>query len=383
MHLSRTRLLLPFVFLLFFSLSSVSAQSTSPTPTEPNAQGDAAALGARIDALLPPLLAEYGIPGAAVAAFSDGAIVWSQGYGVADEASGTPATADTPFAAWSISKSLTAAAVLHLVEAGQYDLDVPITTYLTSWEIPRTRHPVDQVTTRRILSHTAGFNVDGFSGYTLDEPIPSLVDLLNGDGRSSRIGILQRPGQRFLYSGGGYTVLQLALQDLTGQPFADFMNQTILEPLGMAHSTFVYDPNLGIATSYLRSGDVDPHVIHVAQAAGGLYASVNDLATFYTALMDGEVIAPDDVTQMFAIDPVATFYGMGVYSAVAGDGTQVIFHDGIGSGAQSLFVLFPERREGIVIMTNSANGREIYAETLCAFNAYAITDAPELCIWHE
>ncbi|WP_425884702.1 serine hydrolase domain-containing protein [Micromonospora sp. DT81.3] len=161
----------------------------------------------------PLIMAALNVPGAAVAVVRDGETVWSTGYGLASVREGTEVSTDTVFQVGSISKTLTAWGVMHLVETGQISLDAPVESYLTRWAFPPSAYDSSDVTVSRVLSHTAGLNrVDGYP-LPGDQPLPSLEDHLdgnNGGGQSLRIDL--EPGQQFNYSNAGYTLLQLMMK---------------------------------------------------------------------------------------------------------------------------------------------------------------------------
>lgn len=338
---------------------------------------EASDFGALMDAAVPNLLAENpGVPGVAIAVIQDGAVVWSDGYGVADRASEELVTADTPFPVASISKIVTAYALLELVAEGQIDLDAPANSYLTRWQIPALgRNNPDEATIRRILSHTAGLSTDGYPGFTADAELPTLEELLDGTG-GDPVRLMITPGRRFMYSGGGYTVLQLMIEELTGETFANYMQRVVLEPLGMEHSSFAWTPELGAATQYNRNGDVFSNVVHVDQAAGGMYASANDLAAFFVALLQDEraeaIFTPNPGTES---EP----YGFGAFIDQTPTGEAKLWHDGLGPGMHAMFYLFPAQNAGVVILTNSPSGSALVDPIMCVFERWSQVDAPEFC----
>jgi len=199
-------------------------------------------LRARLDAEIPSLMAKHRVPGVAIALMHPSEGAWVRGYGYADTASKAPVTDQTVFQAGSLSKPVSAWGVMRLVQQGKVDLDAPVSRYLTRWRLPRSRFDPAGVTVRRLLSHTAGLSVSGYLGYEPDVPVPSLEkqlasgpDAAEGDGE---VRIAYPPGKQDHYSGGGYTVLQLLIEEVSGQSFAAYMKTNVLEPLGMIHSTF-------------------------------------------------------------------------------------------------------------------------------------------------
>ena len=184
-------------------------------------------------------LAAFEVPGVAVALVRDGQLTWSKGYGQADTARGVPVTPDTVFQVGSISKPVTAWGVMRLVQQGKLDLDAPVDRYLTRWHLPPAPFDADGVTIRRLLNHSAGLNSQDYSPIAT-RPLPSLEQSLSGEsgGVNARRGsddvrITMTPGQQRSYSNGGYTLLQLAIEEVTGEPFARYMQREVLDPLGM------------------------------------------------------------------------------------------------------------------------------------------------------
>ncbi|MBX2874095.1 MAG: beta-lactamase family protein, partial [Saprospiraceae bacterium] len=184
-------------------------------------------------------LKELGIPGVSIAVINEGEIEWARGYGMADVSEDRPVTSETLFLAGSISKPITALRAHQLVEEGVLSLDSNVNNYLTSWKLPENEFTAKKkVTTRRILNHTAGLTVWGFPGYDKGDTIPNAAEVLDGKGNTDPVRVYKEPGESWMYSGGGYTIMQLMITDLDRKPFPDLMQQHVLKPLGMTSSTF-------------------------------------------------------------------------------------------------------------------------------------------------
>ena len=315
---TRTLILLSAAFALlaagtcgwsFFSLK-LSASNLSivrtPDPQSPSAQAPDPALAARIarieNGLLPAVvikgqppqsmtvadrMAHHKVPGVSVAFFDHGQILWTRAYGLADVASKTGVTPDTLFQAASISKPVTALAALRLVQDGKLTLDEDVNVKLRTWKVPDNVFTAkEKVTIRRILSHSAGLTVHGFPGYASDDPLPTVVQILNGDkpANTDPIRVDVVPGTLWRYSGGGYVVLQTLLSDVTGKPFPQIMSELVLRPAGMTHST--YEQPLPknraqeAATPYRANGDPVKGGSHTypEMAPAGLWTTPSDLA---------------------------------------------------------------------------------------------------------
>ena len=244
-----------------------------------------------VDVAVAAQMQQRHILGLALAVIQDGKIVREQGYGYRDGEHHLPVTPGTLFMAGSVSKPVAALGAMHLVEQGKLSLDENINAKLRTWHLPENGFTKDHpVTLRLILCHRAGVTVEGFYGYPVGAPVPSLVQVLDGKApaKSESIRVDQVPGTESRYSGGGYTVMQQMVMDVTGQRFDDYLEQTVLQPLGMTSSTFTqplpkaWDDRA--ATGYLnepRRPIEGRWTVQPALAAGGLWTTVGDLSRFY------------------------------------------------------------------------------------------------------
>jgi CubicO group peptidase (beta-lactamase class C family) len=211
----RMRLTLSVVLATVLSFSLHSAPQTVPAAVE--------ARIARVESgLLPPIvvagrpvppmtlsarMAGLKVPGVSIAVINDGAVEWAKGYGVVEAGTTNPVTSRTLFQAASISKPVAALAALRLVEQGKLALDEDVNAKLTSWKVPENEFTkTEKVTLRRLLSHTAGLTVHGFSGYPAGTPVPTLVQVLDGakPANSAAVRVDVVPGTIMRYSGGGF-----------------------------------------------------------------------------------------------------------------------------------------------------------------------------------
>ncbi len=184
-------------------------------------------------------LAFHKVPAVSVAFVENGKVAWARAYGVADVAAGTRATTDTLFQAASISKPLAALAVLRLVQDGKLALDEDVNLKLKSWKVPENDFTkVEKVTLRRLLTHSAGTTVSGFPGYASTDAVPTTVQVLNGEkpANTAPVRVDVEPGKMMRYSGGGFTIMQLLVSDITGKPFPQVMREFVLDPAGMTAS---------------------------------------------------------------------------------------------------------------------------------------------------
>src|SRR6185503_4395470 len=208
---------------------------------------------------------------------------------------GEPVDRDTVFQVASLSKWITAWGVMALVEQGRLDLDAPVSRYLTRWALPETGFDNDGVTVRRLLSHTAGLTDGlGYAGFAPGSPAQTLEASLTraadaSPGANGRVQVGHPPGERFEYSGGGYTLLQLLIEEVSGGTFEAYMQRAVFEPLGMNHSTFVWDETRGfkLAPSFDVDSKPTPYLRFTSLAATSLYTTVGDMTTFLQAHLRG------------------------------------------------------------------------------------------------
>jgi len=180
------------------------------------------------------------VPGLSIAVVKDFQVQWSKGYGVRDSRTGDPITDQTLFQVASITKCMGAVVALRLVQDGALNLDQDVNGYLKRWKVPENEFTrVEKVTLRRLLSHTAGLTVSGFRGYAEGEAVPSILQMLDGlpPANNAPVRVDRIPGSGYRYSGGGYTVLQLLLEDATGRPLPKLVTEYVFEPAGMTRST--------------------------------------------------------------------------------------------------------------------------------------------------
>ena len=190
-------------------------------------------------------MARLHVPGVSIAVIRDSKVEWVKPYGVKSAKGQKKVTENidvaTLFQAASISKPVTAVAAMHMSQYGNFGLDEDVNAKLKSWKVKDTPFNANaKVTLRGLLSHTAGLTVHGFGGYAQGDPVPSITQILNGEqpANSDPVIVDITPGTKWRYSGGGYTVLQLMMQERLNKPFADIMEMIVLNKLGMRDSTY-------------------------------------------------------------------------------------------------------------------------------------------------
>jgi CubicO group peptidase (beta-lactamase class C family) len=356
--------------------------------TAPTAQSGADSFIAAIEAPqtgrdgeLPPLplpaaMQKLGVPGMSIAVIRDFEIHWSKGYGLADVVSGDKVTPDTLFQAASISKPVAAMAVLKAVQDGKFTLDQDVNAILTSWKVPASEHTARQpVTLRGLLSHTSGTDDGfGFPGYKPGAPLPTLVQILNGEPPSNvgKVLVARPPLTVVKYSGGGIALVQLLMTDALQRPFADHMRDTVLAPLGMTHSA--YEQPLSpardttAARAHDRSGaarDVKWHV-YPELAAAGLWTTSPDLARFGIELQKSIQGKSNRVLNRAMANEMASPVGVGPFAMgmqmnKTGEGWY-LNHGGSNWGFQCLLFVHKIKGYGFAAMTNADSGGRLIAE---------------------
>jgi CubicO group peptidase (beta-lactamase class C family) len=302
----------------------------------------------------------------AMAIFKDGTVESEKFHAV-----GKPVDRNTVFQVSSLSKWISAFGIMKLVEDGKLALDTPVSKYLTRWQLPPSEFNNEAVTVRKLLSHTAGLTDGlGYSGFEPGTPIQSVEQSLTkasdaDEGVSGAVYVGIKPGSEFKYSGGGYTLLQLLVEEVSGQSFASYIKKSIFDPLRMIHSTYVWDDSSSylLADFYNSDGTRSNHYRYTALAATSLYTSLSDLELFFQAHLDGKnkepigrnVLKPETVKMMrephgrtMGVD----IWGLGtVLYATTGDNDFIIGHDGKSTPPINTAIrLNPETGDGIIIL---------------------------------
>ncbi len=325
-------------------------------------------------------LKKFAVPGLSIAVIQDGRIVWAKGYGLADVDANKPVTAATLFQAGSISKPVAAMGALTLVEDGKLSLDHDINASLKSWKVPGNAFTQKTpLTLEELLSHTAGLTVHGFPGYAAGAPVPTVVQVLDGTppANTAPVRVDMAPGTQYRYSGGGYTIAQLAMTDVTGEAFPKFMAEEVLRPVGMTASTYEQPlPEARVpeaAAGYRDGGKPVEGKRHVypEMAAAGLWTTPSDLARFAIAMqkmLRGEKGPLSKTMAQNMVTPRRDGYGLGFAIEDKG-GTTYFTHGGADEGFQALLYASVDRGYGAAIMTNSDAGFRVMPEVLRAIAA--------------
>ncbi|MCB0034724.1 MAG: serine hydrolase, partial [Anaerolineales bacterium] len=336
-------------------------------------------------------MAALHVPGAAVVVVQGDSILYQQGYGWAEIASQTAVNpAQTVFRAGSVSKLFTATAVMQLVEQGKIDLHADVNQYLSELALePMNGRPI---TVADLLTHTAGFD-EVYLGMHSYQAADSLTDFLKRH-------LPQRyhaPGEVISYNDHGYTLLGLIIEEVSGQPFDVYMEEQVLQPLGMTMSSFT-QPAPALLTKHLAVGygyDGQTHFsypmdfVHVGPAAA-LIGPAADMAPFMIAHLNNgrygetQLLSAATIAEMhqrqFIHHPALRGRAYG-FSEWLDNGQRALFHDGGNPGFMSRMFLMPENGVGFFISINgdqyssaSSFSREFTSQFLDAF--YPETAAP-------
>jgi CubicO group peptidase (beta-lactamase class C family) len=348
-----------------------------------------------IDEAAPNLLAQYNCPGLALAVISEDDTEFRT-FGEANVESAEAVTLETIFQLCSISKSVSAWGVMRLVDEGRLDLDCPVDEYLTRWHLPASDYDNRQVTARRLLSHTAGLPVEGYSGISLDQTLPPIEDVLDGklpamdkfqleyslkwgfdpETKHEPVRIVHPPGEKFSYSGGGYLLLDLLMEEISGESAADYLDKAVLAPLGMKNSTF-HGLQTGTphwAQPYDENALPLPRYQFIHKSAGGLSADIRDLAQFARCEFNGTaagqagrgLITPQSFELMF--EPVIFAESAGGMDFDIGlghfvgstNGHRLVQHSGGSTGWRSIYFVLPDMNQGFAALVHSSAGNEVW-----------------------
>src|SRR5262245_50058968 len=313
----------------------------------------------RIDKLVAYELESKRLPAIAIALVDDQTIVWSKGFGYADPAKKTPATADTVFRVGSVSKLFTDVAVMKLVEAGKLDLDAPVTKYLPDF---KPKNPFNTpITLRHLMTHRAGL--------VREPPIGNYFDNVNSNlaktvASLNQTTLLYEPGTKVKYSNAGVAAVGYVLQKTQGRPFAKYVKENVLDFLGMAKSGF--EPTAEIQkylakaimwTLWGREFPAPTFELGMAPAAC-MYSTVNDLALFLRTLSnDGTtstlpILKPETLQQMwkpqFAAADASSGIGLGFFIDDH-KGRRRVGHDGAMYGFATELAYLPTEKLGVVV----------------------------------
>ncbi|MCO4822550.1 MAG: beta-lactamase family protein [Flavobacteriaceae bacterium] len=341
------------IIVMALTISAVNAQMTSENE-----------LLKTLDVTTPEALQVNKVPGLAIAIIKEGEVIIKKGYGFANVAQGTKVETNTGFNIGSISKTFTAWGIMKLVEEGKIYLDNSAAVYISNWKLPASEFDASKVTIRNLLQHTAGLSVHGYSGYETKNELTSIRNSLSGiSNPDEKVALIMEPESKWQYSGGGYSILQLVIEEVTGQTFADYMDSNLFRPLRMRNTSFNIDHQLlkNSAKAYDEEAQEIPLRLFNAQAAAGLHTTLDDLILFAKASFSkNPVISQKSLDLLIAPTKISQGnYGMGYMEMNRFGDFTLHGHGGSNEGWHSGFMLDFESKSGIIILTNGSSGRNV------------------------
>ncbi len=326
-------------------------------------------------------MAHYGVAGISFGVIKDGKLDWAKGYGVLQQGTEQPVTPETLFSVGSISKVGTAVMILKLHEMGVLDIDQNVNNYLSSWSVPENSYTREHpVTLRAILSHTAGLTVHGFADFSPEEPLPTTIQILNGEApaKNDPVRVNIPVGSRFRYSGGGTTVSQLVIEDAARRPFHKAADSILFQALDMRRSSYQNPlPEVvgNIAKAHNRNGNPVAlprgYQSMPEAAASGLWTTPTDLSKLIITLMKGYEGENDYLSQAIVKDMMTPVhpsdYGLGPKIKEA-QNTLQFMHGGSNDSYRARFIGTLDTQNGIIIFTNGTAGNQLINELLPLFD---------------
>jgi CubicO group peptidase (beta-lactamase class C family) len=356
--------LLTFTLLFVAGLTVCAAPAPPPPPP---------AFVDVIEREVPAIMKEAKIKGVAVGLIVDGQLVYAKGFGFADHAGKVPVTPDTVFLAASVAKPVAAWVASQLAAQGKIDLDRPVVASLSPWPLKESKFDHRLITMRQLLSHTAGTSLGGYQGWTDYSELPTLEQSLAGktNGRGS-VEVVMQPGSKFQYSGGGYTLMQLAIEHKLKRKYEALAAELVFQPLRMSSSSVALTPAIvaNAAQGHGDDGNPVPMQYYAEQAPSTLTTTINDFAKFMLAGMfaaDGKSGAPfskKQLTEMYTPAkatiggvPDSEGYGLGHFVRKLSDGSTAVGHDGRNqAGFRAMYTMRPDNKDGIIFLSNSRSG---------------------------
>lgn len=364
-----------------------------------------------LESVIPQRMVHLNIPGVSLALIENGRVAATRSFGVTDTQTRTPISDATLFRLASISKSFAAWAVMILVERGKVDLDAPIDLYLTRWRMPAAPFERSAVTVRRLLAHTAGISTPGMGRAPHGSTSAPLLDALEGrqpplNSEQQRyysrwnlppdapMTLAHEPGSGHRYSNGSYAMLELMVEEVSGSTFEEFMGREIFLPLGIHHAG--YDPlpaslRTQVAKPHFEDGSQVEDWVPLSMAAGGMWASIADLATFACAELstsDGAapgngVLSHRSIEAMFAPQGFAMHdvdsgvdFDTGLGHFVCNFGGQLnVHHSGGFSGWRSIYSILPQTEDGFCMLMNSDGANPLWQPLLREWAQYVLSAA--------
>lgn len=322
-------------------------------------------------AMIPGLMEQHHIVGLNMAIIEEDKIVFKDSFGYANKEKEIKMGLDKGFNIGSISKTFTAWAVMKLVEQGKIKLDVPVWEYVKRWHIAPSQFDANKITVRKLLQHEAGLSLHGYDGYLPNAELPTLEESLSGNNvKKQVVELIMEPGTKWQYSGGGYTILQLMIEEVSEMSFEVFMEKEIFTPLKMKQTSFTINKKIlkKSATGYDENGAFLPLYRFTAKAAAGLHTTLEDMLKFINAHWnDNPVLSKESIAIMTrGSDLSKGDYGLG-YMIMGRFGFEIVGHGGSNDGWEAGFMCNIESKSAFIILTNGSDGEKLMFPSLKAW----------------
>lgn len=349
-------------------LALISGCATQPEKPAQRTRGDYSYTKSYLSWLIPREMSQAEVPGLSIALVDDQRVVWSQGFGYADAERRIPSTEQTIYGIGSVTKLLTATAVMQLSEQGRIDLDAPLTRYVPEFSMRARFADAAPITPRNLLTHHSGLPGDYLKGMWTLHPAPfeQVIPLLKQDYTS------YPPNLVYSYTSLGYSLLGRVIEKASGQDYVSYMNAAVLAPLGMTHSAFVIDPEREplLAVGYRQGKPGAERYFLRDVPAGALFSSAADMSRFIQVLLaDGQtgtqaLVRPESLREMWRAQnsdvplDMDRRVGLGwmLGQTELDYAGPVVHHNGGTLGAASELMLLPQHKLGVIVLANSAAG---------------------------
>ena len=335
--------------------------------------------------LLANCLKHHNTPGLGIALIQNGELSFATGIGTLSTEEKTPVNANTVFSVGSVSKVVNAVLILRLVDKGLLDLDVDVNNYLKSWKLKENKFTsANKITLRHLLTHTAGLTVHGFPDFYPGEKLPTVIETLEGKkpAKTKAVKSIFTPGTKMKYSGGGITVSQLVVTDITGLSYPEAAEKYVFIPLGMKRSTFVNPlpkTHGNIAKAHDRAGKLTAkprgYQAMPEMAASGLWTSANDLAKLMKALIksyhsESNFLKKQTIKDMMTVVELSNSQknipygptketGLGVFLRKVGKEEILFSHNGSNESYKALIKGWLEKKNGLILLSNGASAKPL------------------------
>ena len=333
-----------------------------------------------LDKAVNEMMKKYKVPGVSVGIIISGKLDTTFCYGLSQEQTENEVNSNTIFSVGSISKVVNALLILRLVEVGKLDLDTDVNEYLKDWKVEMNEFTKESpVTLRHILSHTAGFSVHGFGNYYPNEKLPNTLQILNGDkpAKNDKIELIHPVGTEYDYSGGGITVSQKIIEDITGMSYEKAAQELLLNPLNLKRTSFEnpLPQSLGnIAKAHNQDGKLTSlprgYQAMPEKAAAGLWTTPSDLSKLLGLIVFDNIYISADSREDMTTRAKNSEFGLGPYVDNL-DGKKVVVHNGVNDSYGAKFNLYWDEKTGYIIFANGTNGYEMIRELRVPFETYS------------